>query len=83
MVGLTQWDVEILVRTAQVPSGPWSDPIVLYQGNTILYAPVAQGHFDTSGKTLVFDMSIFSPIYIQTVKVVSKESVARNCALLR
>lgn len=62
---------EILASTSQNPSGPWSKSVVLYTGNTILYAPTAQPHFDDSGKTLVFDVSIFSPIYLQTIKIVS------------
>ncbi|TVY81318.1 putative alpha-ketoglutarate-dependent sulfonate dioxygenase [Lachnellula suecica] len=63
---------QILASTSQVPSDPWSNTVVLYQGNTILYAPIAQGYFDTSGRTLTFDMSIFNPIYLQTVKVTFK-----------
>jgi hypothetical protein len=62
--------LEILATTAQGPSGPWSDAVTVFTGNPIYYAPVAQGHFDTSGKTLTFDMAIFSPIYLQTVKLV-------------
>jgi hypothetical protein len=62
--------LEILAATAQGPNGPWSDAVTVFTGNTIYYVPVAQGHFDTSGKTLTFDMAIFSPIYLQTVKLV-------------
>ncbi|KAF2149091.1 hypothetical protein K461DRAFT_282559 [Myriangium duriaei CBS 260.36] len=60
---------QITVRTAQVPTGPWTTPVVLFAGNTIYYAPVAQSHYDTTGRTLVFDASVFSPIYLQTIKV--------------
>lgn len=62
---------EVLASTASTPNGPWSTPIVIYQGNNLFYAPVAKPHFDTTGKTLIFDMSIFSPLYLVTVKVVS------------
>jgi hypothetical protein len=65
--------LEILAATAQIPSGPWSDAVTVFTGNTIYYAPVAQGHFDTSGKTLTFDTAIFSPIYLQTVKLVGPQ----------
>ncbi|CZR62678.1 uncharacterized protein PAC_12575 [Phialocephala subalpina] len=60
---------QILASTAQTPNGPWTSPVTVFQGNNLYYAPVAQGHFDTSGKTLIFDMSIFSPIYLETVKL--------------
>ena len=62
---------EIIAFTAQNPEGPWNKSVVLYQGSGILYAPVAQAHFDTSGKTLTFDYSIFESSVLQTVKVVS------------
>lgn len=60
---------QILAVTSSTPNGPWTSPVVLFQGTTIYYAPVAQTHFDTTGKTLTFDVSIFSPIYLQTVKI--------------
>lgn len=62
---------EILAVTSSAPNGPWTSPVTVFQGDTIYYAPVAQPHFDSTGKTLIFDMSIFSPIYIETVKLVS------------
>lgn len=63
--------LEVLGTTATQPNGPWSDPVVIYNASEMIYGPVAQPYFDPTGKTLVFDMSIFNPIYTVTAKAVS------------
>ncbi|KAK6855991.1 hypothetical protein PG995_008142 [Apiospora arundinis] len=60
----------LIAKTASSIQGPWSDPVTLFTSKDgIIYAPAPQTHYDTSGKTMVIDYSIFSPIYMKSVKV--------------
>lgn len=64
--------IDLIAKTASSIQGPWSDPVTLFTSKDgIIYAPAPQTHYDTSGKTMVIDYSIFSPIYMKSVKVVS------------
>jgi hypothetical protein len=65
---------KVLLKTAQQPEGPWSDPITLYQATPLtdgssIYAAVPHPYFDESGKTLVVTFTNH-PNTIQAVRVV-------------
>ncbi|OAL40337.1 hypothetical protein AYO20_00073 [Fonsecaea nubica] len=65
---------KVLLKTAQQPEGPWSDPITLYQATPIqpgssIYAAVPHPYFDETGKTLVVTFTNH-PNTVQAVRVV-------------
>ena len=64
---------KVLVKTAQRPEGPWSEPITLYQATPLIsdstvYAAVPHPYFDGSGKTLVVTFTNH-PNTIQAIRV--------------
>ncbi|KAK8012731.1 hypothetical protein PG991_010106 [Apiospora marii] len=60
----------LTAKTASSIQGPWSEPVTLFTSTDgIIYAPAPQTHYDTTGKTLVIDYSIFTPIYMKSVKI--------------
>ncbi|ETI21056.1 hypothetical protein G647_07399 [Cladophialophora carrionii CBS 160.54] len=65
---------KVLLKSAQRPEGPWSDPITLYQARPLtdgssIYAAVPHPYFDESGKTLVVTFTNH-PNTIQAVRIV-------------
>lgn len=63
-----------MATTATQPTGPWSDPIIIFNATEMIYGPVAQPYYDSTGKTLVVDMSIFSHIYTVTARIVRPDN---------
>lgn len=61
----------IFANTADNPSGPWSAKNTIFQGSLNIYGPVAQPHFDASGKTLVVDVGVYPYGYSETIQIVS------------
>ncbi|KAJ9613216.1 hypothetical protein H2200_003158 [Cladophialophora chaetospira] len=65
---------KVLMKTAERPEGPWSDPITLYQATPLtngssIYAAVPHPYYDESGKTLVVTFTNH-PNTIQAVRIV-------------
>jgi hypothetical protein len=66
---------KVLAKVAYSPTGPWSDPVTLYQATPItngssIYAAVPHPYYDESGKNLVVTFTNH-PNLIQAVNVVS------------
>lgn len=66
---------KVLAKVAYTPTGPWSDPVMLYQATPItngssIYAAVPHPYYDESGKNLVVTFTNH-PNLIQAVNVVS------------
>jgi beta-xylosidase len=66
---------KVLAKVAYRPTGPWSDPITLYQATPVtngssIYAAVPHPYYDESGKNLVVTFTNH-PNVIQAVNVVS------------
>lgn len=64
---------KVLVKTAQRPEGPWSEPVTLYQAKPItegssIYAAIPHPYFDGSGRTLVVTFTNH-PNVVQAVKI--------------
>ena len=64
---------KVLLKTAQLPEGPWSDPITLYQATPLtegssIYAAVPHPYYDETGKTLVVTFTNH-PNTIEAVRV--------------
>ncbi|EXJ55494.1 hypothetical protein A1O7_08421 [Cladophialophora yegresii CBS 114405] len=72
--GYNWMNSKVLLKTAQRPEGPWSDPITLYQATPLtdgssIYAAVPHPYFDESGKSLVVTFTNH-PNTIQAVRIV-------------
>lgn len=65
---------KVLAKVAYTPTGPWSDPVTLYQATPItngssIYAAVPHPYYDESGKNLVVTFTNH-PNLIQAVNIV-------------
>jgi hypothetical protein len=65
---------KVLAQVAYAPTGPWSDPVTLYQATPItngssIYAAVPHPYHDETGKTLVVTFTNH-PNLIQAAKIV-------------
>lgn len=66
---------KVLAKVAYTPTGPWSDPVTLYQAMPItngssIYAAVPHPYYDESGRNLIVTFTNH-PNLIQAVNVVS------------
>lgn len=67
---------KVLAKVARTPTGPWSEPVTLYQATPItngssIYAAVPHPYYDQTGKSLVVTFTNH-PNLIQAVKLVSR-----------
>jgi hypothetical protein len=65
---------KVLAKVAYTPTGPWSDPVTLYQATPItnkssIYAAVPHPYYDETGKHLVVTFTNH-PNVIQAVNIV-------------
>jgi hypothetical protein len=66
---------KVLAKVANSPTGPWSDPVTLYQATPItngssIYAAVPHPYYDETGKNLVVTFTNH-PNLIQAANIVS------------
>ena len=66
---------KVLAKVAFTPTGPWSEPVTLYEAAPItngsfIYAAIPQPFYDESGKSLVVTFTNH-PNLIQAVNIVS------------
>lgn len=69
---------QVVAYAASSPQGPYSAPVQIWSNSTIggLYTPIGLPARDTSGKTLIVDLSQYGPDSIQVVlKLVSPLNV--------